>query len=666
MSRVDLEFGVAYTPPPGDAVHLEFGAESVEMSMVAVSPAAMADFAVVRYVMVDLEFGGSYTPPPGNAVNLDFSPAQSQCVSMALYAIAPTPRAEIGAAICIDAELVARSPVPRAVVDLRYDINVWRGPSSRPRGHWQPAQQTSPASSGLFQSTTRLRAMRKQPWEDAARLHAAGGDRWEVPPSVRLNQSGAWDLASARHQAASVPFVDLRDVMLREAVAWGIAAPVAIGVASGHQDMLHLRGKVAAPHKPAVSMLALRGGRHQRALLRAVRDALAWGIGRLVTGPGIWVPRPVDPELPDYVGNPNLEFCLSIDQVTPDLDFAYPCGRPVIDEPDVIPILRTYIMTASVLLVRERDQLELPALSASVALDTGTATWGVDVALPEAVLSSLGPRELLRLTINGHAVLWLAEGWQRSRAFGGARTIRLSGRSVHAELDAPLWPAASGTVDAPTNARQLAEQALALSGYALDWRLPDWLVPVGAWSWEGMTPLARVARLAEAAGGAVFGDPAKRTLIARPHYSAAPWEWAGTVPALQLPDAALETLSESWDEAPAINAVIASGERMGVTARVKRAGTAGDLLAPTILDPLLTHQDPARARGLNAIAGSGRVCKVQVSLPLFDDAKLSLPGDLVSVTGSDPFRAMVRGVRFSADRKGALVVRQTLDLERRA
>ncbi len=488
-----------------------------------------------------------------------------------------------------------------------------------------------------------------------------------MPPSVPRHHSGTWGLVSARCQAASVPFVDLRDVMRHDAAAWGLTVPVAIGVAAGHQDMLHLRGKVAAPHKRAAPMLALRGVRHHRALLRAVRDALAWGVGRLVTGPGIWVPpRPVDPELPDYVGNPNLELCLSIDQVTPDLDFAYPCGRPVIDEPDVIPLLRTYIMTASILLVRERDQLELPALSASVALDTGTATWGVDVVLPEAVLSSLGPRELLRLTINGHAVLWLAEGWQRSRAFGGARTIRLSGRSVHAELDAPLWPAASGTVDAPTNARQLAEQALALSGYALDWRLPDWLVQVGAWSWEGMTPLARVARLAEAAGGSVFGDPSKRALIARPYYSAAPWEWSGAVPALQLPDAALETLSEAWDETPAITAVTASGERMGGTARVKRAGTAGDLLAPTILDPLLTHQDPARARGLNAIAGSGRVCKVQVSLPLFDDAKLSLPGDLVSVTGADPFRAMVRGVRLSADRKGALVVRQTLDLERRA
>ena len=118
---------------------------------------------------VDLEFGGAYTPPPGNAVNLDFSPAQSQLVSMALYAIAPTPRAEIGAAIFIDAELVARSSAPRATVDMRYDINVWRGPSSRPAGNWQPAQQTSPASSGLFQSTTRLRAIRKQPWEDAAR-----------------------------------------------------------------------------------------------------------------------------------------------------------------------------------------------------------------------------------------------------------------------------------------------------------------------------------------------------------------------------------------------------------------------------------------------------------------------------------------------------------------
>ena len=658
----NLDFSGVYLPPGGLRVDLEFvpAATSVIDAVLLAeggSASAVISTSLRRGVFAELNAVSGLPSCGAFAVTV---------IDLALSGVCPAPVCDIGASIVLDACADARSAGPLSSMHASYNINVWRGPSSRQKDHWQPALQTSPASSGLFQSTARLRAMRKQPWEGAARLHAASGAGWEMPPSVRLHQSGSWDLASARHQAASVPFVDLRDVMQREVAAWGLAASVAIGVAAGHQDMLHLRGRVAAPHKLAVPMLALRGGRHQRALLRAVRDALAWGVGRLVAGPGIWVPFPVEPELPDYVGNPNLEFCLDIHQVTTDIDFAYPCGRPVIDEPDVIPILRTYIMTASVLLVRERDQLELPALSASVALDTGTATWGVDVVLPESVLSSLGPRELLRLTINGHAVLWLAEGWQRSRAFGGARTIRLSGRSVHAELDAPLWPAASGTVPAPTNARQLAEQALDLSGYSLDWRLPDWLVPVGAWSWEGMTPLARVARLAEAAGGSVFGDPAKRTLIARPQYSAAPWEWAGAIPALQLPDAALETLSESWDETPAINAVIASGERMGVTARVKRAGTAGDLLAPTILDPLLTHQDPARARGLNAIAGSGRVCKVQISLPLFDDAKLSLPGDLVSVTGADPFRAMVRGVRLSADRKGALVVRQTLDLERRA
>lgn len=127
----------------------------------------------------------------------------------------------------------------------------------------------------------------------------------------------------------------------------------------------------------------------------------------------------------------------------------------------------------------------------------------------------------------------------------------------------------------------------------------------------------------------------------------------------------VETLSEDWDETPEVTGVIVTGERMGVTARLRRAGSAGDQMAETVIDPLITAPEPARSRGLSVLAASGRLCSVQITMPVFPEVGLALPGDLVSVTGSDAFRALVRGVRLSAELRDALVVRQTLDLERR-
>ncbi|WP_148282966.1 hypothetical protein [Pseudogulbenkiania sp. NH8B] len=192
-----------------------------------------------------------------------------------------------------------------------------------------------------------------------------------------------------------------------------------------------------------------------------------------------------------------------------------------------------------------------------------------------------------------------------------------------------------------------------------------WLVPAGAWSWDGLTPMGRITRLAEAAGGIVFGQPGERVLSVLPRTPVMPEAWADATPDLILPDAVMETLGEEWDETPAYNAVIVTGERQGVTARVKRTGTAGDAIAPTVVDALITHPDPARHRGMDVLAQGGSAARVSVSLPMLDGLGLVLPGTFVSVTGADPFRAMSRGVRVSAEWKDALVVRQTLDLERR-
>ena len=58
-----------------------------------------------------------------------------------------------------------------------------------------------------------------------------------------------------------------------------------------------------------------------------------------------------------------------------------------------------------------------------------------------------------------------------------------------------------------------------------------------------------------------------------------------------------------WLELPRYNGVYISGATSdGVLNLVKRTGTAGDVLAPMVSDPLNTHADASRQRGLAVLA----------------------------------------------------------------
>ena len=108
-----------------------------------------------------------------------------------------------------------------------------------------------------------------------------------------------------------------------------------------------------------------------------------------------------------------------------------------------------------------------------------------------------------------------------------------------------------------------------------------------------------------------------------------------------------------------------AGERFGSVARVIRSGTAGDLLAPMIVDPLITHADAARERGRAVLADTGRQALVTLELPMLPSIGLLDPGRLIAV-GEDgqSWRGLVRGTTVSASWSQSLIVRQTVEVER--
>jgi hypothetical protein len=152
--------------------------------------------------------------------------------------------------------------------------------------------------------------------------------------------------------------------------------------------------------------------------------------------------------------------------------------------------------------------------------------------------------------------------------------------------------------------QQIASEALQNTGITLDWGAEDWQVPAAAWSHTG-TPLSVIKRIAEAAGAVVRSHRTEPVLQLQPEYKTLPWNWASAVPDVVMPGQIIvqDTLTDLEQELR--NAVYVSGSAAGgVVGQIVRAGTAGDLLAAQITDPLMTDVIAAPARHRAA----GRLC----------------------------------------------------------
>lgn len=344
--------------------------------------------------------------------------------------------------------------------------------------------------------------------------------------------------------------------------------------------------------------------------------------------------------------------------------------------PDPIPtgrVRRVYFMLNQALLTRLPERTPIDVSSISLSADVGSWCWSLS-----ATLNSVAALDLLRpgapvdveVNINGHIWIMQVERWNQGRRFaGGDRSV--TGRSLSAALAAPAGPIITRAETQQRTAVQLAEAALdGIVGWTIDWDLVDWLVPGNVWSCHEQTPIQIVQSIAEAGGGFVQTHQSAQTLMVKPRYARMPWLWTSAVPDLIVPEAMVLTMDGSWEPKVQYNAAFVSGTCTGgIAAKVTRAGTAGDVAAPMVADPLITDTDVALARGRGILAASGDWEMQRLSLPLFAAPEvpgLILPGTLLQVSsGTGSWRGQAISASITASRtRGGVIVRQSIDVER--
>lgn len=341
-------------------------------------------------------------------------------------------------------------------------------------------------------------------------------------------------------------------------------------------------------------------------------------------------------------------------------------------------IRRCYFVLNQALLTRLPERTPIDVSSITVSLDVDSFCWSLS-----ATLNSVAALDLLRpgapveveVNINGHLWIMQVERWNQSRRFaGGDRSV--SGRSRSANLAAPFGPLINLAEAQARTAQQLAqgvldEAALAgVSGWSLDWDLVDWLVPANTWAVADQTPMQAIQAIAAAADGIVQTDRENKVLRVMPRYGIMPWNWSGATPDVIVPEAMILTIDGSWEPKIQFNgAFVAGTTEGGISAKVTRAGSAGDVVAPMVTDPLITATEAGLAKGRGILAASGNWERQRLSIPLFPSPTvpgLLSPGTLLQVTdGISPWPCQVIGTSVTASRvRGGVVVRQTLDVER--
>lgn len=528
------------------------------------------------------------------------------------------------------------------------------------RTTWQEAVSNLEETRGVFQRAEPLSAGSRATWTDA--------DKQRSETEVRFQDAAR--LPVTTHRVRYQDGVSVRDAVsawFQEAERLGIAV-----LRARYQDAFRdrrnftaARFQQAIPHSASwvehgsygVPLRAPWQSRYQEARKPPV---------------GKWTPPGPKPDDPCYI--PEMPAPLVfVDPWTGSPNLIFVCDRhdpgPEPGETIVVPVKEVYLTINSAVLVRVDNGHFIPTTAMSMSLDVDSWTWSFSASVPGSALDQVKPASdgtlvIVQATINGTSYRFAIEKIARERTFNSSE-LRVNGRGIAAELDTPYAPQMSFGNTQPRNARQLLDDILTFNNVPIGWDIgafdpTDWVVPAGVFNHVGSYVSAMNA-VVGAAGAYLQPHNTARTMDVRLRYPVPAWEWAGVTPQFELPAAVTTQEGFEWTDKPKYNRVFVSGQEHGVLGQYTRTGTAGDLVAPSVVDPLITHADAARQRGRAIISDTGRIATVTLRLPVLAETGIIKPGNFVHyVEGGNTHIGLTRGVSVAV---GLPTIYQALTVE---
>ena len=371
----------------------------------------------------------------------------------------------------------------------------------------------------------------------------------------------------------------------------------------------------------------------------------------------------------------------------------YTPGLPYIVEPPLIPgapvlapdIQETYITMHLVNIFALPGNEPLDASDIRLDLDKDSNSWRVQFDLHNVASAALVEPDLsgdkeVAIEINDWRWECVVSKVRETKTVDDDVSFThrwsVTGFSRIQYLGAPYAPLRTRSIGS-TTAVQAAASELDGTGFTLEWdtaKLTDWPMAGSSFSYQSMTPMQVIKRLASVAGGIVQPSFTDNTVTVRPRYWPLPWELSTSTPDHSISIHQVQAVDRWRDYRDLINAVYVSGDQgvSGAVARdVVRYGTAGDRPGSDVIEGWLTSHDVNVARGSQEIAGSGvrMMYSLTVEVPELASTEpgIPMPGETVALVfddAADSFRAYVEAISISAPGRGLAAVRQTITLDR--
>ena len=596
----------------------------------------------------------------------------------------------------LNAALVIAARLPglrvRSLVHVRKDlIAAGRLPGVRCQGAVRYNTDTQrPLANGttvVYENAVPTRDGLRSRWQESVPLPTEIRSTYQKAVPLQVSTRTQWSEAVRLHQGAEVRFQEaerLATAVLRATYQEGQR------VRSAVRALFEEAERLATPVLRARYQEAYRDRRNLTAVhfQQAIPYSASWtekgGAARPLTKDwvtryqeamkppiGMWI-RPEPPE-PDPCYIPELPAHLVfVDPWTGSPNLLFVCDRHEPLEPGetiVVPIKEVYLTINSAVLVRVDNGNFIPTTAMAMSLDVDSWTWSFSASVPGSALDQVKPGNdgtlvIVQATINGTAYRFAVEKVTRERTFNSSQ-LRVNGRGIAAELDGPYAPQMSFGNTQPRNARQLLDDILTYNNVPIGWDIgtfepTDWAVPAGVFSHVG-SYISALNAVAGAAGAYLQPHNTSRTMDVRLRYPTPAWEWASVTPQFELPAAVTTQEGFEWTDKPKYNRVFVSGQEHGILGQYTRSGTAGDLVAPSVVDPLITEAAAARQRGRAIISDTGRIATVTLRLPVLAETGIIKPGNFVHyVEGGNTHIGLTRGVSVAV---GLPTIYQTLTVE---
>lgn len=554
-------------------------------------------------------------------------------------------------------------PAPVFSGALQYDVNVSRGPAAGTVARWQDAGAADRPLQSHWQDATRVQTSATEHAQDALLVDAAARDCFQDTQRRSADTRQRWQDGAALDTVLRDAFQYAEQRSSSTAQHWQDAHGADRPVHDRFQNMLVRRGGVLQRFQEADLLVASFGQWGGYALPIWSGNTQHWQDARQPPpGQCCVLHPPIEP--PHLCYDPaTLGRLVFRRPFTGSGRLVFICYRHVdpVDPVDptatvVVPVKRYYMIVTSASLVRLDTGaiIQVTSLSIGMDADSWSCTFNASIAGNQLNLlkpNSNGDPVILRATINGTPFNFLAENLSRSRAH--PRTdFSLRGRSLSAELDTPNAPIQVFGNSGARTAEQLLGDILTYNGVGIGWSVPqfgltDWVVPANVFSHQG-SYISAINQVVGSVGGYVQAHDTERELKVLHRYPTPPWEWGAVTPDFELPSAVVKTDNFEWITKPDYNRVYVSGQEGGVSGRYTRDGTAGDVLADSVVDPLITDVIAVRQRGRAIVGDSGKQRTVTLSLPVLNETGIIRPGQFVRyVDDLGPHIGLTRGTNVS-------------------